>query len=129
MDKVVHFEIPAEDLERSKKFYAEVFGWKLNDIPEMKYITIETAATDPETRMIKEIGSINGGMMQRADKIKNPVITIDVADIDSAMAKVKQNGGEEVMAKMEVGDMGWASYFKDTEGNILGLWQNKPQTR
>ena len=36
---------------------------------------------------------------------------------------VKNMGGEVVRGKMQVGEMGHAAYFKDTEGNIIGLWQ------
>jgi uncharacterized protein len=33
MDKVIHFEIPAEDTERADKFYSQVFGWNINKAP------------------------------------------------------------------------------------------------
>jgi uncharacterized protein len=29
MPTIVHFEIPADDVERSKKFYSDLFGWKI----------------------------------------------------------------------------------------------------
>ena len=29
MGKVVHVEIPADDLDRAKSFYGNVFGWQL----------------------------------------------------------------------------------------------------
>ncbi|AKM82628.1 TPA: VOC family protein [Candidatus Berkelbacteria bacterium] len=125
MDGVVHFEIPADDLDRAKEFYSEIFGWKMNDMPEMKYVIAWTGETDPESGTLKEKGMINGGMMQRDPEVSHPVITIDVKDIDESMMKIKEMGGEELKAKMEVGDMGYAAYFKDTEGNVMGLWQNK----
>jgi predicted enzyme related to lactoylglutathione lyase len=31
MDRVVHFEIPAEDVARAKGFYGSVFGWEMQD--------------------------------------------------------------------------------------------------
>ena len=45
MDKLVHFEIPA-DLERARKFYKGVCGWKMDAIPEMEYILIGTTPVD-----------------------------------------------------------------------------------
>ncbi len=42
MDKVVHFEIPADDLARAQKFYQSVFGWKMDAVPDMEYILIGT---------------------------------------------------------------------------------------
>ena len=35
MDKVQHFEIPADDMARAKKFYGSVFGWRIQDVPGM----------------------------------------------------------------------------------------------
>jgi predicted enzyme related to lactoylglutathione lyase len=54
------------------------------------------------------------------------VVTIDVDDIDAALTKVGELGGKVVRAKMSVGDMGFAAYFTDSEGNLLGLWQTAP---
>ena len=123
MDKVVHFEIPADNVDRAQKFYNMVFGWKMNHIPEMNYTTIHTAPTD-EKGMIKEMGVINGGMTKREEPVKSTVITIDVPNIEEALKKVEKNGGKIIKAKIQVGDMGFSAYFKDTEGNIVGLWQN-----
>ena len=123
MDKVVHFEIPADNVERAKKFYKKVFDWKMESIPDMEYTMIQTTAVD-EKHMPTEPGAINGGMMKRQDPVKCPVITIDVQNIEETMKNVKKMGGELVRGKMQVGDMGYAAYFKDTEGNIIGLWQN-----
>ncbi len=122
MDKVVHFEIPADDLPRAQKFYTSVFGWKMESVPEMEYILIGTTPAD-EKGMPMEPGGINGGMMKRQSPLNSPVITIDVQNIDEAMKKVKKMGGKTVREKMQVENMGYAAYFKDTEGNIIGLWQ------
>lgn len=123
MDKVVHFEIPADDLERARKFYQSVFGWKMDQFPGMEYILVGTTEVD-ENSMPKEPGAINGGMLKRQHPVTSPVITINVQNIDEALKKVKKIGGEVVRGKMQVGEMGHAAYFKDTEGNIIGLWQN-----
>ncbi|WP_202875294.1 VOC family protein [Kribbella kalugense] len=45
-------------------------------------------------------------------------------DIDAAWKTIESLGGERVGEKAAVGDMGFAAYFKDTEGNVLGLWQS-----
>ena len=123
MDKVVHFEIPADNLARAKKFYNTVFGWKMNEIPEMEYVMVGTVESD-ENGIPKETGAINGGMLERQDPVKSPVITINVKNIDQAAEAIEKNGGKIVRPKMAVGDMGYAAYFKDTEGNVIGLWQN-----
>src|SRR3989338_8215215 len=88
MDKVVHFEIPADDLKRAEKFYEKTFGWSINSMPEMKYTIVRTAEVD-EKFMPKEVGSINGGMFKRTDDLKNVVITIDVKNIDKSLKQEK----------------------------------------
>jgi len=123
MDKVVHFEIPADDIERAKKFYSEIFGWKINAIPEMNYTIVNTGSTDNEG-MVQEKGYINGGMLKRNEAVKNPVITINVDDIKSTISKIENAGGKLIKEPMKVGDMGLAAYFKDSEGNVMGLWQS-----
>lgn len=78
-----------------------------------------------EQGMPTEPGAINGGMPKRQDPVKSTVITINVTDIDEALKKIGQNGGEVARGKQAVGDMGYTAYFKDSEGNVVGLWQNK----
>ena len=121
--RVVHFEVPYEDAERARSFYREVFDWQIQPMPELQYNMVSTGPTSDQG-MPSEPGFIGGGMMQRATPIKSPVLVMQVDDIDKTIATVKEHGGKAVGKKMPVGDMGFAAYFKDTEGNILGLWQN-----
>ena len=123
MDKVVHFEIPAEDMARAQKFYEQAFGWKIDSIPSMGYALITTTPTD-EKRMPLEPGAINGGMMQRKDPITSPVMTISVQDIDAGVKKAEKAGGNVIIPKFKVGEIGYSAYMKDTEGNMIGLWQD-----
>lgn len=122
--KVVHFEVPYDDGDRARSFYSEVFGWQPMEMPEMQYTVVTTGPSDMETGPT-EPGYINGGMFQRSDDFpgKGPCITIDVASIDEAARKIEEAGGKVVQDKMAVGDMGFAAYFTDTEGNLMGLWE------
>lgn len=122
MDSVVHFEIPAEDIERAKAFYEKCFNWNMNPMPEMNYTIIRTTEVG-ENMMPKKTGAINGGMMKKNANITSPVITINVQNIEESMEKIQSQGGEIIGQKQQVGDMGYSAYFKDTEGNILGLWE------
>ena len=122
MDKVVHFEIPADNVERAKKFYKETFDWKIIPVPQMNYTLLETVEVD-QNNMPKESGAINGGMMERSLGIAGPVLTINVDNIDSSIDKIKNQGGTIIQGKMEVPTVGFIAYFQDTEGNILGLIQ------
>lgn len=128
MDKVVHFEIPADDLGRAKKFYSSIFGWELEDYPMpggMKYTGIRTVAVDEKTRMPKEPGAINGGLMERSNAVRSPVLAINVSSVDEYIKKIEGAGGKVVSPKVEIGGMGFYAYVADTEGNIIGLWENK----
>lgn len=126
--KVVHFEIPADDGDRANRFYTEAFGWNMMAVPGMDYTMVGTTPSD-ENGQPTEAGGINGGMFVRSEEFppKEPVITIDVEDIDASLAKIAELGGSTISPKLPVGEMGFAAYFKDTEGNVLGLWQNAPQ--
>ena len=124
MDKVVHFEIPADDTKRAKKFYSETFGWQIQDIPEMNYAMLTTVPMD-ENHMPKESGAINGGMYKREKGFsKTPVVVIGVTSLDESARKVESAGGKVVLPKVKIADMGLYAQVEDTEGNIIGLWQD-----
>jgi predicted enzyme related to lactoylglutathione lyase len=119
--RVVHFELPVDDQERAKAFYAAAFGWDLADVPGMSYTMATTTPSDD--RGPTEPGAINGGIAGRGGPITAPVITVEVADIDEALATVERLGGRTVQGRAAVGDMGFTGYFSDSEGNVVGLWQ------
>jgi predicted enzyme related to lactoylglutathione lyase len=121
--RIVHFEIPFDDGDRARAFYSDVFGWKTQTMPELDYTMAMTGQVG-DNGMPTEPGFINGGMFQRTDNVNVPVVTIDVDSVDDALAKVEANGGKTVEAKIPVGDMGFAAYFNDSEGNLVGLWQS-----
>ena len=120
--RVVHFEVPFDDGDRAQDFYREVFGWQIQPMPEMDYTIVSTGPSGEQGPT--EPGYIGGGMFQRQAPNSNPVIVINVDDIDDTLAHVEKNGGSTVTAKMPVGEMGFAAYFSDSEGNMMGLWQN-----
>ncbi|MBO1269618.1 VOC family protein [Arthrobacter cavernae] len=126
MAGIVHFEIPADDQERARNFYTAAFDWQINAMPELNYNILITTPSDEQTGMPNDPGAINGGMMAREGELTTPIITVDVEDIDAALAQIESLGGSVVKPKDTVPGMGFYAYFKDTEGNILGLWQNTP---
>ena len=123
--RVVHFEIPFDDGDRARSFYQSAFGWDIQHLPDMGYTMVSTGPTSQEQGPT-EPGYIGGGMMRRVDFAQGPIITVDVDDIDRALAKVEELGGKTVRPKLAVGQMGFAAYFKDSEGNLMGLWQTAP---
>jgi len=127
MDKVVHFEIPVDDAARAKEFYRTTFDWELNDMDMgggNTYTTVTTTPIDEQSRLPTEPGSINRGLMSRTSDTPVSVITIGVDAIDDALKKIEAGGGSVVQPRTEIPDMGAFAYFKDTEGNVVGLWEN-----
>jgi len=125
MDSVVHFEIPAKDPKKSSAFYSSAFGWQFNQFPGFEYWSAGTTKSD-KNGMPTSPGAINGGMGKKGVMAPEAVtITIAVDDIDAALEKVTKLGGKAHGRKQPVGDMGFSAYFKDLDGNIIGLWQNK----
>lgn len=119
--KVVHFEIPYEDGDRARSFYGEAFGWDLETWGGGDYTLVSTGPTGEQGAT--EPGFINGGMMQREAPYGSPVIVVEVDDIDASLETIEKLGGTTVTARQPVGDMGWSAYFKDPEGNLMGLFQ------
>ena len=122
MDKVIHFEVPFEDGERATTFYAEAFGWQLNSMANYQYTLVTTTPTDEQGRPTN--GGINGGMLARQGPITAPVITVGVDSIDDSLARIEKLGGKVAIGRSPVGTMGFSAYFHDTEGNLIGLWEN-----
>ncbi len=124
-NRPIHFEIQANEPERAKKFYESVLGWKID-----KYVPKDPTAFSMEYWMLdtgKSNPGINGGMYVRpkeSEKQHNYFdMTIQVPDIDKAVADVKANGGQITQEKMEMTGLGWFATALDPEGNIFHLMQ------
>jgi predicted enzyme related to lactoylglutathione lyase len=131
---VVHFEMPAEDMDRMKKFYESAFDWKMNQMgAEMgDYVVVNTTETD-EKGMIKNPGNINGGFYKKtADPMsQHPSIVIAVEDINEAIQKVKDAGGTVIGGQKrdgtpdEIPGVGLYASIIDPEGNRVSILQPK----
>ncbi len=116
MPRPVHFEIPADNPERTIQFYSSVFGWKFTKWGgPMEYWLITTG--EPE-----EPG-INGGLLKRQDPNQPCVNTVTVANVDESLRVIEKAGGVCVLPKMAVPGVGWMAYCKDTDGHIFGFMQ------
>lgn len=126
MDRVCHFEVPYDDKERMEKFYSSVFGWQFFPAPgEVPYSFAITTEID-ETFQPKEKGGVNGGTYPRSAEspsASHPVIVIEVDSCEQRIKDVEAAGGSTVVPLTQVGDMGIYAQVKDSEDNIIGLWQ------
>ena len=127
MPTIVHFEIPADDVERSRKFYTDLFGWKIekwsgaigsNSSSNMEYWTITT--TDEKGNQ----ALIGGGMTKRQKPHEQITNFIDVKSVDESSSKIEKLGGKVVVSKMAVPGMGYFAVCHDTENNSFGIWES-----
>lgn len=122
MNRIVHFDIYADDPQRAVKFYGDVFGWKASKWEgPMEYWLVTTG---PEGT-----AGIDGGIGRRDDPADRTVNTIDVASVDEFAAKVTAAGGKVIAPKMAIPGVGWFALCLDTEGNKFGLMENDPNAR
>jgi uncharacterized protein len=126
MDPVIHFEMPAEDRERVRRFYESAFGWQTTPLgPETAdFVLAFTIETDEKTRMPKKRGAINGGFYKKTKPDQHTKLTILVDDIREAMKKVGAAGGKVLGEPFEMPGVGLFATFIDTEGNLATLYQD-----
>ena len=112
---VLHFEIPIDDPARAAGFYARVFGWTVDQWGPIPYWPMTTG---------EEPGpGAEGALAPRADTPEGVIVYVGVDDINDALASVVQEGGSVVAEKTPIPTIGWTARFRDTEGNLVGLFQ------
>jgi len=112
---IVWFEIPADDPARAKKFYHNLFGWKINPFPGMPdYQHIDTGGAD---------ASPDGGLMKRMHPAHTITTYVNVPSVTSFMAKVNKLGGSICTPKTAVPQMGYFAICQDTEKNTFAIWE------
>lgn len=129
MNRVVHFEIEADDIDRAKTFYGSVFGWTFEDYSQYvnsEYWGVVSGQKGEE--------GINGGMMKRSQPVSEGasnayVCSIVVNNYDSYHQKILDAGGKCVISKLALPGMAWQGYYVDTEGNRFGLHQPDENAR
>lgn len=117
-NRVVHFEIPCDNPEKTIEFFQNAFGWNFQRFGEEEYWIVITGDE-------KEPG-INGGLMKKKDPRQPIANTIGVEDLEKAIKDIESSGGTIVVPKMPIPKVGWLAYFTDPDGNIHGVYQNDP---
>ncbi|RMF57089.1 MAG: VOC family protein [Calditrichaeota bacterium] len=122
MNIITHVEIPAEDINRARKFYSGLFDWDFQLFEEMNYLMFQSRNEDGSAM-------VSGGILPR--QVENHPVTnyVNVEDIDTTAKKIEELGGKVVTPKTAVPGMGWFLHFVDTEGNLLALWKNDAEAK
>jgi predicted enzyme related to lactoylglutathione lyase len=123
MGRVVHFEIHATDPDRAERFYKRVFAWDIRRT-EAAPVDYRLITTGPEGEP-----GINGAIVARRGGVDGKAVTafvctVSVDDLAAVEAAVPAAGGEQVVDRQELENVGSFAYFKDTEGNIFGAMQS-----
>jgi uncharacterized protein len=121
MPTIVHFEIPSDDIERSKKFYSKLFGWNIEKWPGssegMEYWLISTV----DDKGNKAVG---GGMMKKQSPQQQGITNyFDVKSVQEYSSKMERFGGKVITPKTPVPGVGYFAICKDTENNIFSIFE------
>src|SRR3989344_4306087 len=107
MNPVVHFEMPAVDKKRVKKFYEKVFGWEMMQLgKEMGDYLLATTSPVDKNQMHKKKGAINGGFFQKGKEGTIPHIVISVDNLEKHIEMVRKAGGKIPGKPMEIQGIG-----------------------
>lgn len=109
MNPVVHWELFAKDAPALGRFYAELFGWRLQPLPEIGYVLVDTRAD----------AGINGGIATVPDGSRRPMFYVEVDDLQPALDRIQAAGGTMTLAPIT--EVVSFAQFADPEGMIVGL--------
>lgn len=120
-NKLTHFAIHIDDIERAKIFYGEVFDWGFASYGPQDFLQIKADKTDN--------GELIGALQSRhysplKEKLIGLECTITVENVDEIIQRVENNGGQILMAKTAIPYVGWITKFLDTEGNLVCAMQS-----
>lgn len=115
---IVHFEIGVKDAEKAKAFYGPLFGWQFEQYGMATMVTNIGAMCPGGTGI--------GGHVNQLPHPPHNYVTVyaQVDDLEATLKKVESLGGSRLVPVTEVPGMGWFAWFKDPEGNCLGLWKS-----
>lgn len=114
---VAHFAIHADDCQRAKAFYGEVFGWSFEPWGPPNFWRIHTSP-----------GGIHGALQERREPVTGTgtigyECSISVEDVRATAAAIEASGGTITMPPFEIEGVGTLVVFRDTEGNVAGAMQ------
>jgi predicted enzyme related to lactoylglutathione lyase len=109
--RIDYIELPATDVARTKRFYADAFGWEFTD-----YGPDYTSFVD---------GRLAGGL--RKSDARQPggvLVVIFAVDLEAAEKRVREAGGTIVKPTFSFPG-GRRFHFEDPSGNELAVWTDR----
>lgn len=116
--QITHVEFPADDLERARHFYSELFGWQFGEMEQFPgYLLFNTGSAEA-----------GGAVGLRGQSIGERLrVYIEVDSIDDVLARVADLGGSVTTARTDIPGQGWFAVIDDSEGNEVGLYEALPR--
>jgi len=120
MSMVIHFEIPADDIDRARNFYSSLFNWDIRDVPgRNNYLLITTSGEK----------AVSSSLIKRFSPKQTTIMYFDVPSVDGYSAKVQQLGGKVIVSRKAVPGTGYFAICLDTENNTFGIWEENKDAR
>lgn len=107
--------IPSKDLSRSKLFYEQVFGWRVQEAPEGGIFDVEPPH-----------GKGPSAELNCEEKVVVP--SIYTSDMDEKIRLVEEYGGRMLRSRTPIGSKakhGYYALFEDPHGNRMALYSEK----
>jgi uncharacterized protein len=117
-----HIDVSSGDPERARRFYGDVFGWQFEPIPGAAYVGVKTSTNGIESG----IGALDESMGLTPPRTKGVIPYILAPDMDATLEAIERAGGEIVVRTTDVMGYGDFAHFRDPDGNLIGLWRDKP---
>lgn len=112
--EITHVELPADDVERAKRFYSAVAGWEFGEMEGF-----------PDYWLFRSSKASGGGLGKRGESVGDVIrVYITVDKLETAVAAAEANGGSVITPPSDVPGQGRFAAVRDSEGNEIGLWEN-----
>ncbi|UFU03829.1 VOC family protein [Ruania suaedae] len=115
---ITHIDIPVSDMPAASRFYSELFGWQIAEIPGYEGYPMWQAPNKIS----------GGGLAPREENFTQPRSYVEVDSIEETLAKVTQLGGTVVRGKEPISETSWWAIFTDADGNTIGLYEGTTET-
>jgi predicted enzyme related to lactoylglutathione lyase len=112
-----HFAINADDVQRARRFYEQVFDWRFDPWGPPNYYQVKTAG-DGLLGALQERRALVPGVLMSSFET-----SFGVENLKETIAAVEKNGGKIVMQPYRIEGVGELIYFEDSEGNLVGAMQ------
>jgi uncharacterized protein len=110
----VHVELHTQDPQKAKKFYGDLFDWKLEDVRGMDYTVIDVGEAGRG-------GGIMKSPMPDAPPQWVPYVMVD--DVAASTAKAKSLGATILQDVTQIPNIGWFSMLLDPTGAAFALFK------